>query len=1190
MFVILILALSALLQFAATFCALRLARVTGRTYAWIFIAVALFLMGVRRLIPLFHLVSATPGYTVDPANEWVGLALSLLLFLGLMGLEPVLAGRQRAGEVQGKSRDRLARINECLVGLGANYLTNVERLTRLCGEQLGATCALYNRLDKGMLCSLGTWQTPPDYVPTDKPDGHICYDVIQKPGTAAVVIRDLASTPYATTDPNVAKYGLKTYIGVAVRCGGEAVGSLCAVFQAPVDLSEEDQQVLSIIATALGAEENRRRALGALQESEARYRAQFEQAGDYFLVFEADRHGAPVIIDANEKALSAHGYSREELLGKPIAFLDPEVSPDAISQRARALESEGVALFNTRHRRRDGSFFDVEVRVTLVRVGEKTIMLSAERDTTERNRAAEALRRSEERFRLVFENSPVSLWEEDFSAVKALLDALREKGITDIDAYFRQHPEVVQQCAEQVRIADVNPASLVLHGATSKEDLLAGLTKTFTHESYVAFQRELVAIWNGKTEMVSDAVVRTLSGEPRQVIVQWSVCPGHKKTFSKVVVSLTDVTERNRAEAAVRESETRYRTLFEQSGDYIMLMEVGADGVPVIAEANEAAAQAHGYSRDELLGKPINFLDPDAAPDAHKERIAALVSGNLAMFTVQHRRKDGSLFEVEVRAQAVRLGPKLVIVSSERDITERKRVERALRENEARLKEAQRLGRFGSWDWDAQTDTITWSEEYYRVYGIDPRQRPPGYEEHLKAYTPESAARLDAAVKRSMQSGEPYELDLELADTTGPCRWVTARSETKRDEEGRIVGLRGTAQDITERKRAEAEHGGLQAQLLQVQKLEAIGTLAGGIAHDFNNILQGIVWGIETSLRKAADRPEIRERLEAVLHHALRAADLVRQILTFSRRNLPQREPLALQPLVKEAVNLLRASVPASIEVRLRTEGPPVTVTADPTQMHQVLMNLSTNAVHAMEEHGGVLSIGLGAVTLAEKAAMAFPGLAPGPYVELTVSDTGTGIRPEIMGNIFDPFFTTKEQGKGTGLGLAVVHGIVRSHGGAIGVDSTVGKGTTFRVLLPPAEASSPSTKPTTGPALGGNERILFVEDEQVLANYGRDVLEEHGYSVTTSMSGLEALELFRQSPDHFDLVITDQGMPHLSGSELARRLLAIRPNLPIILYSGSAETISATSLGELNIRAILAKPCSPEQMATTVRNVLDAV
>ncbi len=394
---------------------------------------------------------------------------------------------------------------------------------------------------------------------------------------------------------------------------------------------------------------------------------------------------------------------------------------------------------------------------------------------------------------------------------------------------------------------------------------------------------------------------------------------------------------------------------------------------------------------------------------------------------------------------------------------------------------------------------------------------------------------------------------------------------------------------VDERKRAADAFERLQKQLQQAQKMEAIGTLAGGIAHDFNNILAAILGYAEMAKDDSPPDSSVAKDLEKVLDAGFRAKELVQQILSFSRQADTQCIHVQPATIVNEVIKMLRPSLPSTIKINSEISPHVETIFVDPTRVHQVIMNLCTNAFHAMEENGGTLDIILQEKILDEKTIkeQELSGKA-GVYIELIVRDTGQGISPAIRDRIFDPYFTTKEQGKGTGMGLATVHGIVKSYGGFILLESEPGKGTAVHVFFPVGNREVTPGKNWAESLASGNERILFIDDEDILAEMGRDVLKRLGYRVTVRTDSLTALETFQNQPDQFDVVITDQTMPGMTGTELARKMMLIRPDIPIILCTGYSTVVSEAKAKSMGIREFALKPLSKKDIAALIRKVLD--
>jgi PAS domain S-box-containing protein len=710
-------------------------------------------------------------------------------------------------------------------------------------------------------------------------------------------------------------------------------------------------------------------------------------------------------------------------------------------------------------------------------------------------------------------------------------------------------------------------------------------------------------------------------------------------------------------------------------------------------------------------GEAVPVTEPVAGAPGRSLSVPIVQGGaRIGLLAVEGRAgpygpRDRARLEGIARAVAPALHARLARERTER---ERAAAEAALRESERELREAQRVGRIGSWSWDARADRITWSEEYYRIYGLDPSRPPPGYRHHLAAYTPESAARLDAAVQRSMQIGEPYELDLELAGGRG---WITARSETCRDAEGRVVGLRGTAQDITERKRAEEalrrseeryrqivetthegiwmvdargattfvnrqmaemlgrtveevrgasffdfmdeearrdalgrferrrhdlaeqheqrfrrkdgselwalvdttplhdERGGfagalkmvadisarrrIEEQLLQVQKLDAVGRLAGGVAHDFNNLLTATLGEVQLLVEGLGASDPLRAEALEIEAAARKAAVLTRQLLAFGRKQPMQLHVVDPAQVVGSADRMLRRLIGEDVELITVLDPRLGRVRIDAVQLEQVIVNLAVNARDAMPR-GGRLTIECANVDLEDEAARR-QRAPPGRWVLLAVHDTGTGMTAEVQAHLFEPFFTTKEPGQGTGLGLSTVYGIVKQAGGEVRVETAPGEGASFEIYLPRAEdaadaaAAEAGGDAAAGPLPRGSETVLVVEDDAMVRSLAVRTLRRAGYGVLEAEDPEHALALFASPDREVSLLVTDVVMPRISGPELAERLRAVRPDLAVLFSSGYSDRVAEIE-AQLGPRtAFLPKPFVPRQLALLVRELLDA-
>jgi len=485
---------------------------------------------------------------------------------------------------------------------------------------------------------------------------------------------------------------------------------------------------------------------------------------------------------------------------------------------------------------------------------------------------------------------------------------------------------------------------------------------------------------------------------------------------------------------------------------------------------------------------------------------------------------------------------------------------------------------------DLEQSIIRANREFAKMVGL-PVNKIVG-----KKYSEVFPEYKDDCLKKDLeviQKGNPLLNQRESINTFKGKRQILIERVPYKDINNKVTGIIGFALDVTDLEKAEEEKRKLEARLQRGQKMETIGTLAGGIAHDFNNILATIMGFTEISLYNVEKNTTLYTNLQQVLQAGWRAKDLIKQILTFSRQTSLKREPVEVKLIVNEVLKLLRASLPSTIKIHRDIQSDSL-VLADPTQIHQILMNLCTNAGHAMREEGGLLEVKLANVELDADFMVDHSDMKPGTSINLTISDTGCGMSAQVLDRIFDPFFTTKKTGEGAGMGLSVVHGIVRAMNGAISACSEPGQGSTFKVYLPVIEKSVEPQVSDVEAVPTGNERILFIDDEPALAEVGKQTLETLGYGVTTRTSSTEALKLFKTRPDRFDLVITDMTMPNMTGDILAKELLRIRPEILVILCTGYSAKVNEQQAMALGIQAFVWKPVMRREIATTVRKVLD--
>lgn len=654
---------------------------------------------------------------------------------------------------------------------------------------------------------------------------------------------------------------------------------------------------------------------------------------------------------------------------------------------------------------------------------------------------------------------------------------------------------------------------------------------------------------------------------------------GHPMTL---VGTAHDVTENRRMDAVLRQSREDFRRLFEANP---MPMWVYDQETFRFLAVNDAAVRHYGYSRDEFLGMTIKDIrPPEAVPVLLKvlsERERGPAAGQTTSGVWQHRKKNGELIYVEITFHTFPFQGRPAELTLANDITAQRESVQALRESEERFRQLAENITEAFWITSPSKDKMHYvSPAYETIWGRTCKSLYRDPANWFDAIHPEDRERVTEASRK--QSFGNYHEIYRILKPDGSLRWVRDRAFPIKDAAGRVYRIVGTAEDITEWRK-------LEEQFRQAQKLEALGTLAGGIAHDFNNILGAIIGYVELTKMGIQQNLIAHRHLDMVLQAAQRAAALVRQILAFSRQQEQQRVSVQLNQVVAEPLKLLRATIPTLIEFDVSLDADLPIVQADPTQVHQVVMNLCTNAAHAMRDRPGRLGVKLEKLLIDARRPELGVNLKPGLYVRLTISDTGRGMDSATMERIFEPFFTTKSPGEGTGLGLSVVHGIMQSHEGAVAVHSQPGEGTIFHLYFPADGTSALESNTPERPDVpcGAGQRVLFIDDELPLAQIAQSVLETLNYQVTSTVDALEAIELVRKDPQAFDLVITDLSMPRIMGTDLAAELIAIRPDLPIILTTGYTAQFTPEIARTVGVRELLLKPFSFHSLGFAVHRVL---
>ncbi|TAL18172.1 PAS domain S-box protein [bacterium] len=775
----------------------------------------------------------------------------------------------------------------------------------------------------------------------------------------------------------------------------------------------------------------------------------------------------------------------------------------------------------------------------------------------EKEKAETKLRESEEKYRLVSQNTGDVIWVIDLATMKFTF---------------------------------VSPSVQRLRGYTVDEAMGQTLDKVLTPESARRFYASLPQI-----------IAAVEAGDPTAIVCTNEISQTRKDgtiVFTEVVTSVItgdggkpvevvgvsrDITERKRTTEELFETKAILQAALDNSQAGIVIADA-PDGT--VRYINRAGQIIMGRSEEDLLKKfalagyvsALGMRHGDGTPLTTGEAplARAVKHGETSSREFLIRRPGGEDRWILSNAgpiygedRKVRAGIAVFM-----DITERKHAEESM----ARLATAV----------EQAADDIIISDSRGVIQYVNPAfERSTGYARS------EVTGKKVSLLYGGGQEAETYKnMKSELdAGRSWQGRFINRAKGGKeivqsvgiapiRDKLGAVIGYVSTQRDITQQEEMEKRFS-------QSQKLEAIGVMAGGIAHDFNNILSAIIGYGELALDEC-DNPELREDIQGVLLASNRAVELVKQILAFSRQGKREEKPVMVKPIVKEAMKLLRASIPSTVEITTEIKTDSV-ILGDPTEIHSIIVNLCTNASLAMREKGGALTVSLDSVELDLVFAKGHPNLAPGRYVRLTVSDTGCGMTPEVREHIFEPFFTTRKKGEGTGMGLATVHGIVGRMGGAISVESGEGKGTTFQIYLPVVETGMGKEAPGGDESpLPGNERILFVDDELMVVTVAKKALGKLGYRVTVSSGSPEALEIFSKSPDDFDIVVTDMTMPAMTGDQLAKEIRAIRPSIPVILCTGYSEKINERMATELGIEEFLQKPVVLSQLTGVIRKIMD--
>ena len=888
-----------------------------------------------------------------------------------------------------------------------------------------------------------------------------------------------------------------------------------------------------------------------LDEKEGKYRLLFENAQDAIFIADPD---TGTLLDVNKSAEKLTGYNRNELLGKHQTFIHPPEQSDHYAREfMKSARDKSSSFKEMVVRKKNGNDVSVEISSGGTLLGKNhSFHVGFFRDISERKKIVESLAKSESLFRGLYDYMTSG------SAIYEVINDGSKGSDYIVKNFNKKSLEIEGKTLDQV----VGKSLFDLRPNIDEYGLIPVMKKVWETGEPAYFP---VKIYQDATfsNYYENYIFRIPTGE--------------------VITIYNDVTEQKNAEITLKNSEERFALAMEFANDGLFDWNLETNEIYY----SPVWKRMLGYEDDEL---PNDFSIWEKLTEAEDVKRSwkmqdELINKKRNNFEIEFKmkHKNGCWIDILSRANAIfnEDNKAIRIVGTHVDITERKQAEMSLLQKKKEAERYLNLAGVMFIGLDRNGNVNVANKKACEV--LECTETEIINQNWFDNYIPDRMRNDVRYVFKQLMEGKikPVEYyENPVLTKSGNEKHVAWNNTVIMDEKGSIIGILGSGEDVTEKLK-------LQVQLQHAQKMESIGNLAGGIAHDFNNILSSIIGFTEIALDEAPKGTVLEDSLQEVYSAGKRAKDLVRQILAFARQSDVKISPIQLGPIAKEVLKLIRSTIPTTIEIQQEIESD-APILGNATQVHQVLMNLCTNAAYSMEDSGGVLSVSLKDMVLDTKDLLV--GMNPGDYVEIKVSDTGVGIAPGIIQSIFEPYFTTKGPGEGTGMGLAMAQGVIESYGGRIAVDSKVGKGTAFTIYLPVAKKRSaqgayvPEELPT------GTGRILFVDDEAPIGKMGGQILERLGYSVTIRTSSIEALELFRTKPNEFDLVVTDMTMPNLTGDKLAIELMKIRPDIPVILCTGYSKKISDEIAAEIGIKAFAYKPVVKADFAKTVRKVLDEV
>jgi PAS domain S-box-containing protein len=899
-----------------------------------------------------------------------------------------------------------------------------------------------------------------------------------------------------------------------------------------------------------------RKANEQLIASEEHMHMLISEVKDY-AIFMLDSYGR--IASWNEGARSIKGYDSEDVLGKHFSILysaeDRESGkPDRELQEAVA---KGHYIEEGLRVRKDGSTFWASLVITPLydKSGKLRGFSKVTRDTSHRKKIEQELRT----LAAVAQNS------RDFIGI----------------------------CSPDMQVVFLNEAGLRMVGLESLEEARKTVVMDyFWPEDRDQIEKQAVPIllregsWRGEVRFR-----HFKTGEPIHTI--WDAFTirdesGNTTGYATISPNLERYKQLqaalNEADKMLRESQARHAGIIASAMDAIITV----NNEHKIVVFNPAAEKMFQCPAAHALGQPISKFIPERFRKDHSQHVrnfgetgsTSRAMGSLNSLSAL--RGNGEEFPIEASISQMETNGKKLFTVIVRDITERIRAEEALRRSDATRTVALESAQLGEWQIDLQTGVAQRSLSHDRIFGYAEKLPEWNFDIFIKHVHPEDRERIEKSFKECLERGNKCDFEYRIVWPDKSIRWIWASGSQYKDKTGKPTHVMGTVADITDRKRLEESR-------VRSQKLEGLGTLAGGISHDFNNILLAIAGNTRMASGDLPPDHPAQESLKEITKAASRATDLVRRILAFSRPQELKQELVQIPSLVEEAMKLLRATLPASIEIRTDFVDNLPSVSADATQIHQVIVNLAVNASHAIGSKEGLLEFKVRPALVEDPETSASMDLPLGNYIRLSVSDNGCGMDRRTLDQIFDPFFTTKAPGEGTGLGLSVVHGIMTNHGGTIRVYSEPGKGTAFHLYLPASEGTPEiATKVANGVYRGGNEHILYVDDDEGLVFLGTRMLKRLGYRVTGYTDASVALAEFRARPQEFDFVVSDLSMPRMSGLEFAQEILAIRSDIPVVISTGYIRPEDQEKAQAVGVYKLIQKPHTLEHLQQTLAQVFE--